>query len=134
MRKARWNYHVQSAHHRRFRVARGQPSGVPDRPGRARRVGVALHRPGPNLSQPETRRPADSAGGLCLAAGKGFARRDGPAALAGPFRGVRIMTARPNLSGGDTAATLNQPPIRVTTWDHFRLSAVVDAFRLRGWE
>jgi regulator of nucleoside diphosphate kinase len=22
----------------------------------------------------------------------------------------------------------------VTTWDHFRLSAVVDAFRLRGWE
>ena len=44
------------------------------------------------------------------------------------------MTAMPNPSGDRADVTLDQPPIRVTTWDHFRLSAVVDAFRLRGWE
>jgi regulator of nucleoside diphosphate kinase len=44
------------------------------------------------------------------------------------------MTAMPSLTGGDTATALDQPPIQVTTWDHYRLSAVVDAFRLRGWE
>lgn len=44
------------------------------------------------------------------------------------------MAAMPNPSGDRADITLDQPPIRVTTWDHFRLSAVVDAFRLRGWE
>ena len=44
------------------------------------------------------------------------------------------MTAMPNPRGDRADVTLDQPPIRVTTWDHFRLSAVVDAFRLRGWE
>jgi regulator of nucleoside diphosphate kinase len=44
------------------------------------------------------------------------------------------MTARPNPSGDATGATLDKPPIQVTTWDHGRLSAVVDAFRRRGHE
>lgn len=42
------------------------------------------------------------------------------------------MSARPNPDAGATSATLAKPPIQVTTWDHRRLSAVVDAFRLRG--
>ena len=42
------------------------------------------------------------------------------------------MTARQDPSGGATGVALEKPPIRVTTWDHRRLSAVVDAFRLRG--
>src|SRR3954447_988866 len=50
------------------------------------------------------------------------------------FRRRKAMTAMPNPSGDRADLTLDQPPIRVTTWDHFRLSAVVDAFRLRGWE
>ena len=44
------------------------------------------------------------------------------------------MTARPNPSGDAMGATLDKPPIQVTTWDHGRLSAVVDAFRRRGHE
>ena len=44
------------------------------------------------------------------------------------------MTAMPNQRDGRADIPLDQPPIRVTTWDHYRLSAVVDAFRLRGWE
>ena len=44
------------------------------------------------------------------------------------------MTAMRDQRRGRAGIALDQPPIRVTTWDHFRLSAVVDAFRLRGWE
>ena len=35
---------------------------------------------------------------------------------------------------GQAEITFDKPPIWVTSWDHFRLSAVVDAFRLRGCE
>jgi regulator of nucleoside diphosphate kinase len=44
------------------------------------------------------------------------------------------MSERPIPGRGDAHAALDQPAIQVTTWDHYRLSAVVDAFRLRGWE
>lgn len=44
------------------------------------------------------------------------------------------MTAMPNTKDDHADAILGQPPIRVTSWDHHRLSAVVDAFRLRGRE
>ena len=44
------------------------------------------------------------------------------------------MAARPNPRGGNKSVTLDKPTIRVTTRDHDRLSAVVDAFRLRGCE
>jgi regulator of nucleoside diphosphate kinase len=44
------------------------------------------------------------------------------------------MTASPNPSAGATSVTLAKPSIQVTTWDHHRLSAVVDAFRRRGCE
>src|SRR3954454_5417533 len=50
------------------------------------------------------------------------------------FRRREAMTAMPNPSGDRADLPLDQPPIRVTTWDHFRLSAVVDAFRLCGRE
>jgi len=43
------------------------------------------------------------------------------------------MTARPNPSG-DAKGAADKPPIQVTTWDHGRLSAVVDAFQRRGRE
>lgn len=44
------------------------------------------------------------------------------------------MTTKSNPSS-DVArvAIVDKPPIQVTTWDYGRLSAVVDAFRLRGW-
>lgn len=43
------------------------------------------------------------------------------------------MTAKPNPSGGDEKEIAAEPPpIWVTTWDRRYLSAVVDAFRLRG--
>jgi regulator of nucleoside diphosphate kinase len=44
------------------------------------------------------------------------------------------MTAKPNPSGDDAGVTAGKSPIQVTTWDHGRLSAVVDAFRLRDRE
>jgi regulator of nucleoside diphosphate kinase len=43
------------------------------------------------------------------------------------------MTTRPALSG-DIDVTLDKPAIQMTTWDHSRLLAVVEAFRLRGCE
>lgn len=42
------------------------------------------------------------------------------------------MTATPKPRDGRAEVTLEKPPIQVTTWDHRRLSAVVDAYRLRG--
>jgi regulator of nucleoside diphosphate kinase len=42
------------------------------------------------------------------------------------------MTAIPKPRDGQADITLDKPPIRVTTWDYRRLSAVADAFRLRG--
>ena len=44
------------------------------------------------------------------------------------------MTATPNSKDDRADVTLNKPPIQVTTWDYRRLSAVVDAYRLRGCE
>jgi regulator of nucleoside diphosphate kinase len=48
------------------------------------------------------------------------------------FQGENAMTATPNPRDDQADVALEKPPIRVTTWDHRRLSAVVDAFRLRG--
>ncbi len=42
------------------------------------------------------------------------------------------MTAIPKPGDGQADIALDKPPIRVTTWDYRRLSAVVDAYRLRG--
>jgi regulator of nucleoside diphosphate kinase len=42
------------------------------------------------------------------------------------------MTAVPRPRDDRAGITLDKPPIQVTTWDYRRLSAVVDAYRLRG--
>src|SRR3712207_5503233 len=42
------------------------------------------------------------------------------------------MTAVPRPRDDQASITLDKPPIQVTTWDYRRLSAVVDAYRLRG--
>lgn len=44
------------------------------------------------------------------------------------------MTASIGPSDGKRDAALELPAVQVTTWDYDRLSAVVDAFRLRGRE
>ena len=44
------------------------------------------------------------------------------------------MTAWFNPSDSKPDVTLELPKVQVTTWDYQRLSAVVDAFRLRGCE
>lgn len=44
------------------------------------------------------------------------------------------MTARLNPSDDKPNVTLDLPPVQVTTWDYRCLSAVVDAFRMRGCE
>ncbi len=44
------------------------------------------------------------------------------------------MTLTPNSKDDRADVTLDKPPIQVTTWDYRRLSAVVDAYRLRGCE
>jgi regulator of nucleoside diphosphate kinase len=44
------------------------------------------------------------------------------------------MRATPSSKDDRTDVTLDKPPIQVTTWDYRRLSAVVDAYRLRGCE
>jgi regulator of nucleoside diphosphate kinase len=44
------------------------------------------------------------------------------------------MTATPNSKDDRADVTLDKPSIQVTTWDYRRLSAVVDAFLLRGCE
>jgi hypothetical protein len=53
------SYHVRAAHHRPLYTTSGQPPGKLARPGRTRRVGVALRHPGPNLSSPRTRRAGE---------------------------------------------------------------------------
>jgi regulator of nucleoside diphosphate kinase len=55
------------------------------------------------------------------------------AQLDSPSYGGSAMTAGSN-SDEKLDVTLDLPSIQVTTWDHDRLSAVVDAFRLRGCE
>jgi regulator of nucleoside diphosphate kinase len=50
------------------------------------------------------------------------------------FQGENAMTATPNPRKNQADVILEKPPIRVTTWDYRRLSAVVDAFRLRDRE
>lgn len=42
------------------------------------------------------------------------------------------MTAALGARDDNTSLTFALPPIQVTTWDYDRLSAVVEAFRLRG--
>ena len=49
-------------------------------------------------------------------------------------KGTSRMTAEPIASHENTGATPAPPSIQVTTWDYRSLSAVVDAFRLRGRE
>jgi regulator of nucleoside diphosphate kinase len=45
-----------------------------------------------------------------------------------------MMRATPSSKDDRADVTLDKPPIQVTTWDYRRLSAVVDAYRLRGCE
>src|SRR5215218_7247085 len=49
-------------------------------------------------------------------------------------QGENAMTLTPNSKDDRADVTLDKPPIQVTTWDYRRLSAVVDAYRLRGCE
>ena len=62
------------------------------------------------------------------------AARPPPAQPGSPFHGADAMTAKPNPGGDAPGVAAGKPPIQVTTWDYGRLSAVVDAFRLRGRE
>ncbi len=62
-------YYVQATHHRSLHAARGQSSGKPARPGRARRVGVALRTRGQTSPTREPEGPAHDRRSLPLGDG-----------------------------------------------------------------